>query len=189
MLTQIDGYKKEVGSSNGPANPPARQCGAKRLEEESETNLNLTACVGKVAVGVGNRAKGRVKRESGSGCGAANEVTCVVDAGDILMIEEIEGFAERFNSVTIAQTDSLGEAQVHVDGTWHPESATADNVNALATVRAVDPSTEGFVGDRRNVAGNGISTFQNLYRFGRNSTRFHRLNLISARYIGGFDRR
>src|SRR5215469_594133 len=157
MLTQIDGYKKEVGSSNGPANPPPRQCGAKRLEEESETNLNLTACVGKVAVGVANRAKGRVKHQSGRSCGTTNQVACVDDAGDILMIEEIEGFGQRFNRVSIAQTDPLGEAQVHVDGTWHPESVTADNVDALAAVRAVDPSTEGFVGDRRNVAGNGIS--------------------------------
>ena len=126
------------------------------LEEESETNLNLTACVGKVAVGVGHRAKGRVKRQSGRSCGTTNQVACVVDAGDILMIEEIEGFGQRFNRVSIAQTDPLGEAQVHDDGTWHPESVTADNVNALATVRAVDPSTEGFVGDRRNVAANGI---------------------------------
>lgn len=36
----------------------AAEMWVRTLEEESETNLNLTTCVGKVAVGVGHRAKG-----------------------------------------------------------------------------------------------------------------------------------
>lgn len=63
-----------------------------KSEEKTEADLNLPTCIGKVAIGVGDRAKRGVKRKSRRSRGTANDVTCVADPGDILMVEEIEGF-------------------------------------------------------------------------------------------------
>ncbi len=116
----------------------------------------MAAGVGEIAVGVGDRAKGRVKRERGGTASAAHEVTGAVDTGDVLMVENVESFPESFDGVVVAKLDALGKAQVHVDGALHLEGIAADDVDAFAAVGAVDATTERSVGDGGNVAGDGI---------------------------------
>src|SRR3981081_2975924 len=116
-------------------------------EQETEADLDLAAGVGKIAVGFANRAKGRVKRERGGSASAAHEVTGAVDAGDVLMVENVESFPESFDGVVVAKLDALGKAQIHVDGALHLECIAADDVDAFAAVGAVDATTERSVGD------------------------------------------
>src|SRR6266849_6291815 len=127
-------------------------------EEESEADLDLAARVGEVAVGVGDAAERRVEGQRGSGCRAADQVTRVVDAGDVLVVEEVEGLAENLGAVPVTEANLLGEAQVHIDGALHLEGIAADEVDALAAIGTVHTPTERLGGDGGDVAGDGVSS-------------------------------
>src|SRR5260370_41337591 len=58
------------------------------------------------------------------------------------MVEEIEGLAENLSTVTVAEANFLGEAQVHVDGALHLEGIATNDVDALAAIGTVHPPTE-----------------------------------------------
>src|SRR6266481_6596629 len=132
----LAGKKKKRG---GVGRRVSRQVRADpESEEKADTDLDLPAGVGKVAVGVGDAAERRVEGQRGSGGRAADDVTGVVDAGYVLMIEEIEGFAQDFGAVTIAEANFFGKAEVHINGALHHEGIAADDVNALAAIGTVD---------------------------------------------------
>jgi hypothetical protein len=113
-------------------------------EEEADSNLNLAGRIGEVAVGVGYAAKRRVEGHCWSyGFGsriscAREDVAGIVDAGYVLVVEEIECLAKDFGAVMITEADLLGDAEVHVNGTLHLEGVTADDVNALAAIGTID---------------------------------------------------
>src|SRR6266481_2243586 len=107
----LAGKKKKRG---GVGRRVSRQVRADpESEEKADPDLDLPAGEGKVAVGV-------------------------VDAGYVLMIEEIEGFAQDFGAVTIAEANFFGKAEVHINGALHHEGIAADDVNALAAIGTVD---------------------------------------------------
>src|SRR5260370_36607384 len=58
------------------------------------------------------------------------------------MVEEIEGLAENLSTVTVAEANFLGEAQVHVGGALHLEGIATNDVDALAAIGTGHPPTE-----------------------------------------------
>src|SRR5712692_5742498 len=100
-------------------------------EEEADSDLDLTAGVGKVAVGVGDAAESRVEGQRRSGCRAADDISGVVDSGDVLVIEEIERLAKDFGAVALTEPNFLGEAKVHIDGSLQLEGIASDDVDTL----------------------------------------------------------
>ncbi len=152
--------KKNRGSFKGCRGLSEEVTGS---EEETEANLNLAAGVGKIAVGIGDAAEWRVERQCRSYklcCrigGAPDAISGVVDAGYVLMVEEIERLAENLGTVTVAEANFLGEAQVHVDSALHLEGIAADDVDALATIGTVHPPTERLGANCGDVARDRVS--------------------------------
>ena len=122
------------------------------LEEEADSNLNLAAGVSKIAIGVGDAAEGRVEGQGGGSCGATDDIPRIVDAGNVLVIEEIEGLSQDLRTVVLTEANLLGQADVHVNGALHLEGVATDDIDTLPAIGTVDARSKGLVRDCGDVA-------------------------------------
>ncbi len=129
-------------------------------EQEAEADLNLTAGIGKVAVGICDSAKHRRERavhievETGSRVGAShrtirgcnvsrgNPIPKCLGAGHVGTIEQVEALTKHFKLVVFSEAEFLGDSEVDNLGSWKVESVTADDIYALASVRAIHARTQ-----------------------------------------------
>src|SRR5882762_10045144 len=129
-------------------------------EQEAEADLNLTAGIGKVAVGICGSAKHRRERavhiqvETGSRVGASHQTIrgCNVIRGNPIpkclgachvgTIEQVEALTKHFKLVVFPEAEFLGDSEVDNLGSWKVEGVAADNVYALPSVRAVHSRTQ-----------------------------------------------
>src|SRR2546427_180080 len=122
------------------------------LEEEADSNLNLAAGVSKIAIGVGDAAEGRVEGQGVGSCGATDDIPRIVDAGNVLVIEEIEGLTQDLRTVVLTEANLLGQADVHVNGALHLEGVATDDIDTLPAIGTVDARSKGLVRDCGDVA-------------------------------------
>src|SRR6267378_1895611 len=129
-------------------------------EQEAEADLDLAAGIGKVAVAVGWSGERGVKAEArqvgrspsrsasrgaiGSCDGACghNPVCECLGSGNIRAIEQVEALTEHFELVVFTEAKFLGDLEVDNLGSWKVIRVAADNVYALASVRAVHSPTQ-----------------------------------------------
>src|ERR1700751_2716460 len=119
------------------------------LEQESEADLDLARRKREVAVAVTDAPKGRVEVERGIyGLGhrvdsrTSDDVARVVHDRHVLVVENVESLAEKFDSVALTETDSLREAQVHVNGSLLAETVAPNHINSFSAVGAIDAGAQ-----------------------------------------------
>src|SRR6266705_1642568 len=130
-------------------------------EQESEADLDLTTGVGEVAVAAGRRGEWRIKVQAGQiggsycaqstgydcsirGCNVSrgNPIPECLRAGYVGTIEQVEALTKHFKLVVFSEAEFLGDSEVDNLGSWKVEGVAADDVYALASVRAVHSPTQ-----------------------------------------------